>query len=106
MHSLTPTLVTLLLAFTVQARDVPSNIQSFYTTIKNQGSCSNKLATGFYSTDGGSNSTYFPSPIPLSPFSLGPTNPTPQHSPTAATTSPTTTSCTSKARAAASPTWT
>lgn len=63
MHSLAPALVTLILASTAHARDVPSNIQSFYNTIKNQGTCSNKLATGFYSTDGGSNSTLLPLPV-------------------------------------------
>ncbi|KAK3934971.1 family 75 glycoside hydrolase [Diplogelasinospora grovesii] len=43
------------LAVTASARDVPANVQSFYNTLKSQGSCSNKLATGFYSTDGGAN---------------------------------------------------
>jgi hypothetical protein len=38
-----------------QARDIPSNAQSFYNTIKSRGSCGNKLATGFYSNDEGSN---------------------------------------------------
>ncbi|KAJ9161003.1 Endo-chitosanase [Coniochaeta hoffmannii] len=56
MHSFTPTLVALVaLAAQIQARDVPSNIQSLYNSIKSQGTCNNKLATGFYSTDGGPN---------------------------------------------------
>jgi len=65
MHSFTPTLVALVaLAAQIQARDVPSNIQSLYNSIKSQGTCNNKLATGFYSTDGGPNSN-----LPLSPSS-------------------------------------
>jgi hypothetical protein len=56
MHSLlTPPLISLL-ALAAHARDVPANVQSFYNSIKSQGTCSNKLATGFYSTDGGANS--------------------------------------------------
>ncbi|KAF8851764.1 glycoside hydrolase family 75 protein [Acephala macrosclerotiorum] len=37
------------------AREVPTNIQNFYNSINNKGSCSNKLQTGFYATDEGSN---------------------------------------------------
>jgi hypothetical protein len=56
MHSLlTPTLAALILAFTAQARDVPANVQTFYNSLKTKGSCSDKLATGFYSTYDGSN---------------------------------------------------
>lgn len=40
----------------VAARDIPSNVQTFYNTVKAQGACSNKLATGFYSKDDGPNS--------------------------------------------------
>ncbi|KAK0724301.1 family 75 glycoside hydrolase [Lasiosphaeris hirsuta] len=36
-----------------QARDVPINIQNFYNTLKKSGTCSNKLATGFWSKDSG-----------------------------------------------------
>jgi len=58
MHSLlTPSLISLL-ALTVQARDVPANIQSFYNSIKTKGTCSSKLATGFYSTYDGANSIH------------------------------------------------
>lgn len=42
------------------ARDVPTNIQNFYNSIKNSGSCKNELQTGFYATDGGPNSTSLP----------------------------------------------
>ncbi|KAK5659857.1 hypothetical protein OQA88_13320 [Cercophora sp. LCS_1] len=42
----------------VSARDVPPNIREFYNSLKSNGtsSCSKKLATGFWSSDGGSNS--------------------------------------------------
>ena len=43
-------------AASVSARDVPSNVQSFYDSLKTKGACSNKLATGFYSKDDGPNS--------------------------------------------------
>ncbi|AEO60909.1 glycoside hydrolase family 75 protein [Thermothelomyces thermophilus ATCC 42464] len=39
----------------VAARDVPSNVQSFYDSLKAKGACSNKLATGFYANDDGPN---------------------------------------------------
>ncbi|KAL2190119.1 Chitosanase-domain-containing protein [Thermothelomyces heterothallicus CBS 203.75] len=39
----------------VAARDVPSNVQSFYDSLKAEGACSNKLATGFYAKDDGPN---------------------------------------------------
>ncbi|KAI0139033.1 glycoside hydrolase family 75 protein [Hypoxylon sp. NC0597] len=38
------------------ARDVPSNIRSFYNSIKSQGQCSSPLATGFYSEYNNDNS--------------------------------------------------
>ncbi|KAI5456792.1 family 75 glycoside hydrolase [Mariannaea sp. PMI_226] len=44
---------TTLLGLT-NARDVPTNVKNFYSNIVSKGSCSNKLATGFYSTDGDS----------------------------------------------------
>lgn len=37
-----------------QAVSIPSNVQRFYDGIVAQGSCNNRLQTGFYSTDGGS----------------------------------------------------
>jgi len=42
----------------VSARDIPSNVREFYNSLKLDGilGCSNKLATGFWSSDGGSNS--------------------------------------------------
>jgi hypothetical protein len=43
----------------VAARDIPSNVQTFYNTVKAQGACSNKLATGFYSKDDGPNSEFY-----------------------------------------------
>lgn len=43
-------------AASVTARDVPANIRNFYDSIKAKGTCSNKLATGFYSKDNGPNS--------------------------------------------------
>ena len=71
MHSLlTPSLISLL-AIAAEARDVPSNIQSFYNSIKAKGTCSNKLATGFYSTYDGANSKH-PCPDQIEP-SLTPT---------------------------------
>ncbi|KAL2064467.1 hypothetical protein VTL71DRAFT_4961, partial [Oculimacula yallundae] len=44
-------LITGFLALQVQARDVPANIQTLYNNIKKAGSCSRKLATGFYLKD-------------------------------------------------------
>jgi hypothetical protein len=44
------------LVLVTEQRDIPSNVQSFYDGLKKQGSCLNKLATGFYSTDDGPNS--------------------------------------------------
>jgi hypothetical protein len=43
-------------AASVSARDVPSNVRSFYDSLKAKGTCSNKLATGFYSQSDGPNS--------------------------------------------------
>ncbi|KAK0709932.1 fungal chitosanase of glycosyl hydrolase group 75-domain-containing protein [Lasiosphaeria miniovina] len=41
----------------VAARNVPSNVRKFYNDLKNgTGGCSKKLATGFWSSDSGSNS--------------------------------------------------
>ncbi|KAK4248459.1 glycoside hydrolase [Corynascus novoguineensis] len=42
-------------AASVTARDIPSNVQSFYNSLKTKGNCSNKLATGFYANDDGPN---------------------------------------------------
>ncbi|KAI1335849.1 glycoside hydrolase family 75 protein [Xylariaceae sp. FL0016] len=36
------------------ARDIPSNVQSLYDSIKSVGQCSNKLASGFYALGDGS----------------------------------------------------
>lgn len=38
------------------ARDIPANVQAFYDQVTSAGTCSNKLATGFYALDGGANS--------------------------------------------------
>jgi len=57
MRSYSYTLLTLALAAShCAARDIPSNIQSFYDGVKSAGQCSNKLATGFYAEDDGPNS--------------------------------------------------
>lgn len=46
---------TLLLPTVVKARDIPTNVQSFYNSIVSSPSvCESPLATGFYSTDVGS----------------------------------------------------
>lgn len=37
----------------VSARDVPENIKTFYNQLAAQGTCKNKLADGFFSTDEG-----------------------------------------------------
>jgi hypothetical protein len=42
-------------AASVSARDIPSNVKNFYDSLKAKGTCSNKLATGFYSKDNGPN---------------------------------------------------
>ncbi|TVY59621.1 Endo-chitosanase [Lachnellula suecica] len=56
MLSYSSTLLAVLLAARhCAAGDIPSNVQSFYDGIKAAGSCSNKLATGFYASDDGPN---------------------------------------------------
>ncbi|KAK4126506.1 glycoside hydrolase family 75 protein, partial [Parathielavia appendiculata] len=45
----------LLASASVTARDIPSSLQQFYDALKNKGACLNKLATGFYSKEDGSN---------------------------------------------------
>lgn len=42
------TLVSLLLASSASALDVPSNVRKFYDDLKAKGTCTNKLATGFF----------------------------------------------------------
>ena len=44
----------------VLARDIPQNVRTLYNSIRAQDHCSNTLATGFWSSDRGSNS---PSPF-------------------------------------------
>lgn len=51
-------LPALLGAASVSARDIPSNIKSFYDGLKTKGTCSKKLATGFYAKDDGPNSEF------------------------------------------------
>jgi hypothetical protein len=63
-------LTALACAASVSARDVPSNVQSFYNSLKSNGACSNRLVTGFYNKEDGPNST---SRIPL-PLSSPTTN--------------------------------
>ncbi|KAK3689730.1 glycoside hydrolase family 75 protein [Podospora appendiculata] len=48
-------LLSCLGALGVTARDVPANVRTLYNSIKAQGACSNKLATGFYSRDDSAN---------------------------------------------------
>lgn len=55
MYSSSLLLTSSLVASTL-AYDVPSSVSDFYNSIKSAGSCSDKLATGFFSTDGGSGS--------------------------------------------------
>jgi hypothetical protein len=54
-QSLIPALLVLCGAC-VQARDVPQRLRDLYNGIKDRGSCSNELATGFWATASGSNS--------------------------------------------------
>lgn len=56
-------------AASVTARDIPSNVQNFYNSLKTKGNCSNKLATGFYARDDGPNSK---PQEPLLPYLLFP----------------------------------
>lgn len=77
-------------AATVSARDIPSNVKNFYDSLKAKGTCSNKLATGFYSKDNGPNSKFRRCPLFTSPASR-PNAISCQPSRTAATTSRTTT---------------
>ncbi|KAK0610371.1 chitosanase precursor [Bombardia bombarda] len=48
-------LLSALGAIGATARDVPTNVRNFYNTAKSAGTCSNKLATGFYANDDGPN---------------------------------------------------
>ncbi|KAL2129771.1 hypothetical protein VTI74DRAFT_7323 [Chaetomium olivicolor] len=48
-------LPALLGAAGVSARDIPSNVKNFYDSLRAGGTCSNKLATGFYAKDDGPN---------------------------------------------------
>ncbi|CAM1510864.1 Fc.00g083770.m01.CDS01 [Cosmosporella sp. VM-42] len=41
------------------ARDVPTNVKNFYSSVKAQGKCNSALATGFHSTDGDSGSSVY-----------------------------------------------
>jgi hypothetical protein len=50
------------------ARDIPSNVQTFVDAVKAQGTCSNKLATGFYAKDDGPNSKSSPHVELVKPF--------------------------------------
>ncbi|KAM7221568.1 glycoside hydrolase [Rhypophila decipiens] len=51
----------------VSARDVPSNLKTFYNQVASQGACKNKLATGFFSTDDGPGDVSYCSNTPTSP---------------------------------------
>ncbi|KAK3368382.1 glycoside hydrolase family 75 protein [Podospora didyma] len=42
-------------ALGASARDVPANVRAFYDSVKAKGTCTNKLATGFYAKDDGPN---------------------------------------------------
>ncbi|SPO01594.1 related to chitosanase precursor [Cephalotrichum gorgonifer] len=48
-------LVVLFLSACGLARDVPDNVRELYDKIRKQGQCKDELATGFWSTDDGSN---------------------------------------------------
>lgn len=43
-----PYFIPLLLASSISALQVPSNVREFYNQLKAKGTCSNKLATGFF----------------------------------------------------------
>ncbi len=49
-------LSALVAASSTAAVNIPSNVQNFYDSVKAKGTCSNKLATGFYAKDNGPNS--------------------------------------------------
>jgi len=50
------------------ALDLPANVREFYDAVRVKGRCTNELANGFYSTDGGPNSMPFPAaPLKLNP---------------------------------------
>ncbi len=40
------------LAAVAAARDIPSNVRSFYDSVRNKGQCDNKLKSGFHSIEG------------------------------------------------------
>lgn len=46
------------LAAVTTARDIPSNVKSFYDSIRSQRQCRNVLAGGFHSIQGDSGSTF------------------------------------------------
>jgi len=54
------------------ARDVPSNVKSFYDGIRAQKQCRNVLAGGFHSVQGDSGSTSFVFPLLVVPLPLPP----------------------------------
>ncbi len=68
-------------ALTISARDVPQNVREFYNKVKGNRQCSNPLASGFWSTDWGTNSKPSSALLPLPPVTftldLYPPPPTP-----------------------------
>jgi hypothetical protein len=88
------------------AREAPQNLVDFYNAVRAKGRCSHELATGFYSRDGGPNSTPFLPPMNPPRASLDALLTLLQPSPTAATPSPPRACSTSRAATARSPTWT
>lgn len=57
-------LITGLLTTNGIARDVPSNIQALYNSIRAQGSCANVLKGGFYSQENDTKGTIAKYPTP------------------------------------------
>jgi len=80
MHTSTPSFLAALLAVgQTTAYSIPSNIQSFYSSIVSAGECSNKLQSGFAALQGESKSPHSTPSLPH-PLSLVITNPQPAFS--------------------------
>ena len=46
-------------ALTASARDVPQNVRDFYNKVRGSRECANPLASGFWSTNWGTDGVYF-----------------------------------------------
>lgn len=54
----------------VTARDVPENVRTLYESVRARGTCSSRLADGFFATETGPDSA---SPLPIEEITLADT---------------------------------